>query len=188
MSNPQSSIFSERDTLFIDVVLPLALARTYTYRIPVDWNDRIQGGVRVIVQFGRTKIYSAVVKSISKEAPLQYEAKYILDIIDDRPIVNLAQFKLWDWLADYYMCSLGEVMQAALPAALKLASETKVVSSMTTEFDRSTLSDKEFMIIEALEVAGELKVNDIVKLLGQKTVFPILKQLFDKGIVLISEE
>ncbi|PUV23749.1 replication restart helicase PriA [Sphingobacterium athyrii] len=188
MSNPQSSIFSERDTLFIDVVLPLALARTYTYRIPADWNDRVQVGIRVIVQFGRNKIYSAVVKSVSKEAPLKYEAKYILDIIDDKPIVNLAQFKLWDWLADYYMCSLGEVMQAALPAALKLASETKVASSITAEFDRSTLSDKEYLIIEALEVAGELKVNDIVKLLGQKTVFPILKQLFDKGIVLISEE
>ena len=90
MSNPQSTIFSERDTLFVDVVLPLALARTYTYRIPVDWNDRVQVGVRVIVQFGRNKIYSAVVKSISQEAPKHYEAKYILDIIDEKPIVNLA--------------------------------------------------------------------------------------------------
>lgn len=188
MSDPQSTIFSERDTLFIDVVLPLALARTYTYRVPADWNDRIQVGVRVIVQFGRNKIYSAVVKSISHEAPRHYEAKYILDIIDDQPIVNLAQFKLWDWLADYYMCSLGEVMQAALPAALKLASETKVALSMAADFDRTALSDKEYLIIEALEVAGELKVSDIVKLLGQKTVFPILKQLFDKGLVLISEE
>lgn len=188
MPEPQNLFFTDRATVFVDVILPLALANTYTYRIPVEWNDKIQVGVRVMVQFGKNKIYSAIVKQITKEAPKHYEAKYILDIIDEKPIVDGAQLQLWDWISDYYMCSLGEVMQAALPSALKLASETKIASAISEDFDRSTLTDKEYLIIEALEVAGELKVNDIVKLLSQKSVFPILKAMFDKGIILISEE
>jgi len=184
-----SSLFSAgRKTCFVDVILPLSISKTYTYRIPSEWSDKIAIGMRVIVQFGRNKIYSAIVKDVTDQAPDRYEAKYVLDILDESPIVDQAQLKLWEWMSEYYMCTLGEVMQAALPAALKLASETKIVAANPGEVDKSELSDKEYMIIEALEIAGELNVNDIVKLLGQKSVFPILKQLFDKGFLLISEE
>ncbi|MBE8713630.1 replication restart helicase PriA [Sphingobacterium hungaricum] len=175
-------------TLFIEVILPLAIAKTYTYRVPQDLNSRIQVGVRVIVQFGRNKIYSAIVRSIQKEAPQKYEAKYILDVVDDQPIVLPKQLELWDWMASYYMCYLGEIMQAALPAALKMASETKIVASNNPELDRSTLSDKAFLVLDALDIAPELKVSDVMKILGQKSVFPLLKSLFDKGFILISEE
>ena len=187
MSKP-SLFHSDRKTLFVEVVLPLYISKTYTYRVPVEWNDEVAVGKRVIVQFGRNKIYAAIIYKISDEAPLRYEAKYILNVIDEEPVVDSNQLSLWQWISDYYMCYLGEVMQAALPAALKMASETKVVASAQTDLDRSLLSDKGFMVMEALDVAGELTINDIVKLLGQHSVFPLLKKLFDQGYILISEE
>ncbi|WP_437921971.1 replication restart helicase PriA [Sphingobacterium sp. LRF_L2] len=185
----ETSLFHrDRQTLFVEVVLPLYIAKTYTYRVPVEWNDQIGVGKRVIVQFGRNKIYAAIIYKVSHEAPLNYEAKYILNLIDDQPILNLKQLSLWEWISEYYMCYLGEVMQAALPAALKMASETKIVAADNEGLDRTLLSDKGYLVMEALDVAGELTVNDIVKLLGQKTVFPLLKTLFDHGFILISEE
>lgn len=187
MSN--TSIFhSDRETLFVDVILPLYIAKTYTYRVPLELNGEVSVGKRVIVQFGRNKIYAGIVHQITNEAPLRYEAKYILHVIDEDPIVNAHQLALWDWLSEYYMCYLGEVMQAALPAALKMASETKVTASEQLDLDRSLLSDKGYLVMEALDVAGELTINDIAKLLGQTTVFPLLKKLFDQGYIIISEE
>src|SRR5690606_17947314 len=177
-----------RTTLFVEVVLPLAIAKTYTYRVPAEWNNSIGVGKRVIVQFGKNKVYSAIVYRVSEQAPERYEAKYILDILDEKPVVDEVQLRLWEWISSYYLCTLGEVMQAALPAALKLASETRIIASNLDAVDRSSLSDKEFLILNALEITPELQVSDIVKLLGQKTVFPILKRLFDKGMILISEE
>lgn len=177
-----------RVTLFVEVVLPLAISKTYTYRVPGAWNDRVATGKRVIVQFGKNKVYAAVIYRVTDRSPDRYEAKYLLDVLDDFPIVETLQLQLWDWLATYYMCTLGEVMQAALPAALKLASETKIVAADMEDADRSVLSDKEYLIMDALDVSPELKVSDVMKLLGQKTVFPILKQLFDKRFILISEE
>ncbi|MGK6353033.1 replication restart helicase PriA [Parapedobacter sp. DT-150] len=176
-----------RTTRFVEVVLPLAISKTYTYRVPADWDAMVDIGKRVIVQFGKNKVYSAVIYRVTDQAPERYEAKYILDILDDVPIVGDTQLRLWDWIASYYLCTLGEVMQAALPAALKLASETRIIAADHEGVDRSSLSDKEFLILDALDIAPELKVSDIVKLLGQKTVFPILKKLFDKGLILISE-
>ena len=178
----------DRRTLFVEVVLPLAIAKTYTYRVPFELNERIEIGVRVIVQFGKNKIYSAIVKSIDQEAPAKYEAKYILDVADEEPIVNQRQLQLWDWMAAYYMCHTGDVMQAALPAALKMASETKIIAAENPDLDRSLLSDKGYMVLEALDVAGELSVNDVMKILGQKSVFPLLRSLFEHGYILISEE
>ncbi len=186
MSN--SDLFSERQTLFVEVILPLALAKSYTYRIPFELNEKVRIGVRVIVQFGKNKVYSGIVKSVSNTPPEKYEAKYVIDVVDDHAIVDEGQLKLWDWIAEYYMCHLGEVMQAALPAALKMASETKIRASENTELDRSTLSDKAYLILDALDVAGELRVADVVKILSQKTVFPLLKSLFEQGFIVISEE
>jgi len=166
----------------------LYIAKNYTYRVPLEWNDEVAVGKRVIVQFGKNKIYAAIVRKISREAPLAYEAKYILNVMDEHPVVDHRQLALWEWMADYYMCHLGEVMQAALPAVLKMASETKIAASGNPDLDRSLLSDKGFMVMDALDIAGELAISDIAKLLGQKTVFPLVKSLFDKGYILVSEE
>ncbi|MFD0794165.1 primosomal protein N' [Mucilaginibacter litoreus] len=181
-------IQSARKTLFVEVILPLAISRNYTYRIPFELNSDIAIGKRVVVQFGKSKLYTAIVSAITEAAPEKYEAKYILDILDDRPVVNQRQLVFWEWLGEYYMCNVGEVMNAALPTALKLASETKVIINRDFQYDKSQLNDKEFLIVEALDLQPELTVSDIAKLLGQKTVMPILKALFEKNIINISEE
>lgn len=177
-----------RITLFVEVVLPLAISKTYTYRVPTEWADQVEVGRRVIVQFGKNRVYSAIIYRITDRAPERYEAKYLLDVLDESPIIDPHQLRLWEWVSAYYLCTLGEVMQAAMPAALKLASETKITSGNLAEVDRSLLNDKEYLILDALDLSPELKVSDVAKLLGQKSVFPLLKRMFDKGLVLISEE
>ncbi len=177
-----------RKTLFVEVILPLAVASTFTYRVPFELNNKVEIGKRTVVQFGKSKIYTAIILSVSQNPPERYEAKYLLDIIDDQPIVNPTQLNLWHWMANYYMCHLGEVMQAALPSALKLASETRIVLNTQGDFDKSDLNDKEFVIVEALEIQKELLISDINKILGQKNVFAILRSLFDKKAIFIFEE
>src|SRR3569833_1897562 len=179
---------TDRETLFVEVILPLAISKNYTYRVPFQLNDAVAVGKRVVVQFGKSKLYTAIIASIGNQAPEKYEAKYLLDILDDRPVVTGKQLQFWQWLADYYLCNMGEVMNAALPSALKLASETKIELNKDFQVDKSALHDKEFLITEALEIQNELTVGDIVKLLGQKTVMPILKSMFEKNIINISEE
>ena len=175
-------------TYFVDVILPLAIGKTYTYRVPKQLDGSVEVGKRVVVQFGKTKIYSAIIHAIHEKAPERYEAKYILDVLDEKIVVKAEQLALWEWISDYYLCQLGEVMQAALPSALKLASETKIIAADLDTIDRNELSDKEYLILDALEISPEIKVSDIIKLLGQKTVLPILKGLLDKGVIRISEE
>ncbi|MDB5023474.1 MAG: priA [Mucilaginibacter sp.] len=179
---------TDRETLFVEVILPLAIAKNYTYRVPFELNDMVGIGKRVVVQFGKSKLYTAIISAIATQAPEKYEAKYLMEVLDDRPVVTMQQLQFWQWLAEYYMCNIGEVMNAALPSALKLASETKIALNKDFEFEKSSLHDKEYLIVEALELQPELTVGDIVKLLGQKTVMPILKSLFEKNIINISEQ
>src|SRR5690606_3460685 len=107
--------------LFAEVLLPVAVPRLFTYRVPLELNDHIRVGQRVIVQFGDRKIVPGLVHAIHQDPPKNFEAKYILEILDEFPSVNEVQLKLFQWIAEYYMCSLGEVMNAALPAGLKLS-------------------------------------------------------------------
>jgi primosomal protein N' (replication factor Y) len=179
---------TDRETLFVEVILPLAITKNYTYRVPFEMNDAVMVGKRVVVQFGKSKLYTAIIASIGNLAPEKYQAKYIIELLDDRPLVTGEQLNFWQWMAGYYMCNVGEVMNAALPSALKLASETRIMLNKGFEYDRGALHDKEFLIVEALDIQPELSVSDIIKLLGQKTVMPILKLLFEKNIIHISEE
>ncbi len=175
-------------TYFIDVILPLALPKLYTYRIPAELNDDIGVGKRVVVNFGKTKLYTALIRNIKETPPRDYEAKYILSILDKEAIVTEKQFELWDWMADYYLCSLGEIMNAALPAGLKLQSETKLVLTNNYKENSMDLDDKEFLIMEALETNYILTLDEVSRILEQKTIFPIIKALIDKGVLVIYEE
>lgn len=193
-----------RNTYFVDVILPLAVPNLYTYRVPHDWNDVIAIGKRVVVQFGKGRLYSALVRNLHETPPKQYEAKYIDSILDEFPIVNVSQFALWDWISSYYMCHIGDVMIASLPGGFRLVSETKIVinpefcnSTSENLFDLQLLpkknnqyffSEKEHLIIEALEIRKNLTISEISEILDQKTVYPILKTLLEKGVLLIHEE
>jgi len=180
--------FIERDTLFIEVILPLSIQKNYIYRIPFHLNAQVAVGKRVIVQFGKNKIYTALIKSVSYTAPLIYEAKYIIDVIDEYPVVNDLQLQFWDWMTAYYLCNEGDVMSAALPAGLKLASETIIVLREETDRETVPVTDKEAILVAALEKQRKLTIDQIAKLLGQKTVFPMIRSLTDKGIIYIAEE
>lgn len=180
--------FTERDTLFIEVILPLSLAKNYIYRVPFHLNELIAVGKRVIVQFGKNKIYTALIKSISQTAPELYQAKYIIDVIDEHPVVNAHQLQFWDWMTEYYLCNEGDVMSAALPAGLKLASETIIILQEDVNHQELVVTDKEAILIAALEKQKRLTIDQISGLLGQKTVFPIIRSLIDKEIIYIAEE
>ena len=175
------------ETQFVDVILPLPLQNRYTYRVPRNLNEQVASGKRVVVQFGRTKVYTAVIAHIHNKAPGQYEAKYIISVLDDFPIVNDIQLQLWAWMASYYMCSQGEIMNAALPAGLKLASET--ILKLNPEFngEQSILTDNQFLVWDALRINEQLTVTEVMLILNQKTVMPVIKLLIEKGAVLIDE-
>ena len=179
-----------RATYFVDVILPLSVTNLYTYRVPFEWAESIAIGKRVVVQFGKGKLYSALVRRIHEIPPKQYVAKYIDSILDDHPIVNQKQFELWEWMCSYYMCNIGDVMVAALPGGLRLSSETKVVLNQAYKEQvlKKELNDKEFLILDALEIRQVLTLNDVSDIIEQKIVYPIIKSLIEKGIVLIQEE
>jgi len=179
--------FSERETLFVEVILPLSLAINYTYRVPFELNESIAVGKRVVVQFGKHKIYTALVKTIGKQPPELYEAKYIIDVVDEHPVITENQFKFWDWITVYYLCNEGDVMAAALPTGLKLASETILV--LRDELpDELILSEKESLIVEVLHKQQRMSIDDVAILLGQKTVYPIINSLLGKEVIYIAEE
>jgi len=179
-----------RTTLFVDVILPLAVPNLYTYRVPYERNDEVAVGKRVVVQFGKGKLYSALIRNIHEIPPKQYAAKYIDAVLDEHPIVNAKQMELWEWMSQYYMCNIGDVMVAALPGGLRLASETRIIlnAEYKNQLETKELSEKEYAIIEALEVRNVLSLNDVSEIIDQKTVYPVIKVLIEKGIVLIQEE
>ncbi len=181
---------SSRLTYFVDVVLPLAVPKLYTYRVPHELNEEVLVGKRVIVQLGRTKLYAAIIHAVHETPPSNYQAKYINSILDKKPVVNEKQLQLWRWISDYYICHIGEVMSAALPEALRLASETKIVlnPAFNVTSDLSNYSEKEHLLIEALELQNTLTIKDTSEIVEQKTVYPIIKALIEKGVVLIMEE
>ncbi len=171
------------NTFFVDLLLPLSVPRLYTYRIPLILNDEISIGKRVSVQFGKSKIYAAIIKNIHNQPPKNYEAKYILDILDENPIVSSNQLKFWEWISTYYLCTLGEVMNAALPAGLKLESQTKVFLNKEITIDYEELNEPEFLVIEALEIKSELTIAEISAISGFKTVHKLLKLLLEKDLI-----
>jgi len=174
--------------MFADVILPLALPkRTYTYSLPESVVGLIQPGVRVEVQFGRSKLYSGLVERVHNQTP-DYRVKPIISVLDEVTIVSPQQLKLWDWMADYYCCTLGEVMSAALPGHLKLTSETKLVFSSTHGDDFSDLDADEYLIAEGLLIQQEITVEDARKILNKKTVFPVIQRLLNKGVLFLRED
>ena len=131
---------------FIDVIIPIPLPKLFTYSITKSESEFLNTGMRVSVPFGKSKIYTGIVFKIHDEAPTAYEAKDIHQIFDDRPIVNKKQLQLWQWIASYYMCTLGDVMRAALPSAFILESETVILKNISKTIDESMLKDAEFMV------------------------------------------
>lgn len=175
-------------TFFVDVIIPLPLDMSFTYRVPQTLNDKIKVGVRAIVPFGRSRLLAGIIERIHENPPKQVTAKYIIDIIDDEPIISEQQLNLWKWIAQYYMCSVGEVMAASMPSALRLTGETKVSIHPDFDGDISILSSNELKVIELLIHSESMHLQEIGKRLQVAKILPIIKSLVDKRIVLTDEE
>ncbi|MFH6994059.1 primosomal protein N' [Flavobacterium sp. FlaQc-48] len=173
---------------FVEVVLPLSLAKTFTYRISEAEFHFIKKGMRVAVPFGKSKIYTALVIDIHQNEPSLYDAKEIHQILDEKPIATEIQIKHWLWVATYYMCGIGDVYRGAFPSGLLLESETIVSHKPDTIVNDSELSDDEFLIYEALHHQSSLKVGEIASILNKKNIFPILQKLMAKDIIVLEEE
>lgn len=173
---------------FIDVILPIPLEKAFTYSISAAEADFLQVGMRVAVPFGKSKIYTGLVYNIHHQEPLVYEAKDIHQILDDSPIVTTTQLQHWEWIASYYLCSLGEVMRAALPSAFVLESETVVLKNNEQVINDTDLKDDEFLVYEALHHQSSLKIHDISNILEKKNVLPVIKRLLEKNAIVIEEE
>lgn len=183
-------IFSPQKAVrtFADVVLPLALPKPFTYVVPESLVGHLKFGMRVEVQFGRNRLYSGLVVALHQRSPQVKKPKPILALIDEAPILLPIQYKFWSWMAGYYGCTLGEVMHAALPAHLRLASETTITLSPLFEDDFSGLDDQEYLIAEALKIQKELSLQDVRGILQRKTVFPVIRRLMDKKIIYLKED
>lgn len=172
---------------FINVILPLNLDKTFTYSVNAEEYKFLQPGMRVTVPFGKSKIYTALVVDKHTNPPQLYEAKDISQIIDETPIVNEIQLRHWQWIASYYMCSIGEVFKSALPSGLILESET-IISSSHTETDKSEATDEEFLVLEALENKSSITISEISQILNKKNVIPIIQSLLAKGLLVMQDE
>lgn len=172
---------------FIDVILPLPLGNTFTYSVPTEWAEQISIGMRVVVPFGKKKMYTAIVCLIHSNAPTLYQAKEIIGLLDDKPILRYPQLKFWEWMSEYYQAYPGDVYQAALPAGLKLESETQV--RINAEFeDEIALTPKEQKIVDALSDGRIQSVSELNRTTDMNDTLPILKILMEKGLVEVSEE
>ena len=144
--------------------------------------------MRVAVPFGKSKIYTALVFTIHQNPPTAYEAKTIHQILDDKSVVTEMQLKHWQWIASYYMCSLGEVMRAAMPNAFILESETVISANEAILVNEKELKDDEFLIYEALQHQSSLKIGDVMSILDKKRVLPIINALVEKDVLQLQEE
>lgn len=179
----------EKTTLFVTVLLPLPLEKEYTYRIPQELNEEVETGKRVVVQFGRKKVYSGLIIDIYEEPPSDYEAKYILSILDDQPLISKIQLDFWKWIAKYYMSPLGLVMNVALPGGLKLQSESRIVLNQDqVELGMPELDPLEEIILNELYQGREPTIDEVAGLIQKKSPHKYLKSLYEKNLIFIVED
>ena len=188
MMPDQSTIsFDEGIESWAEVLLPLAIPNAYTYAIPPNLVEKAQVGCRVEVVFGKNKKYAAVIKAIVTEAPA-YPTKPLLNVLDDAPLIYPEQLGLWQWISEYYLCTEGEVMNAALPANFKLSSETILIYNDAIGDDFSHLNDEEYVVAEALLLKKQLHLTEVQQVLDATHVYPVIKKLIDKNVCFIWEE
>ena len=179
---------TERQTLFADVLLPVPMRQVFTYRVPFEFNELVRSGLRVLVPFGKNKILTGLVTNVHQNVPQNYQAKYIDTILDDYPIITGKQLAFWDWVSSYYMAPIGDVMNAALPANFKLASESKFCLHPDAPTQMPELSTRAAEIMELLEVQQQMSSKEIAERLGIKTIQPYLKKLLELKLIAGAEE
>ncbi len=172
--------------MFADIILPLNLPQMLTYGVPVEMQELLRPGMRVEVALGKNKQYSGIVEKLHNHKPEGYLVKPIRAIIDEEPVVNQKQLDFWHWIAQYYMAAPGEVMQAALPAHLKLMGETRLewVGDESLEYE---WSDAAFMASEALILRREISISELRTIVGSRHFALVLNELLEKEAIQINE-
>lgn len=187
-SSTTTTLFAKDDErkVYAEVIIPLYLPRNYTWAIPDYFKEKVRLGSRVEVEL-KNKKYSGIIKNIHHAKPEAFDPKDILNVLDEEPLVYEHQLKLWEWMSDYYMCTEGDVMQAALPSHLKLSSES--ILSYNEEFgeDFTDLNDEEYLVAEALLLKKELKLSEVQQILDASHVYPVIKGLIDKKVCIVWE-
>lgn len=172
---------------FVEVVLPLSLPKTFTYAVSETEFHFIKPGMRIVVPFGKSKLYTALAIETHQRIPQLYSAKEIYEILDEFPIVHDFQIKHWFWISEYYMCHLGDVYKAALPSSLLLESETLISAVISLDVQDAILSDDEYLIVEALQVKSAIYLKEVNDILNKKNIFPVIQKLIDKGYIKTEE-
>lgn len=171
---------------YVQILLPLKLNKEYTFSVPAQWADKLKLFIRVSVQFGKKRIYSGLITAIHDKAPeTSAEIKPLLAILDESPVVTPEQYTLWQWIAGYYQCTTGEVMAAALPAALRLSSETMLSTTCGADF----VSDDETksMLVKIVSVRGQIRYSDILRTLTDNPTGKALRELISEGVIVTGE-
>lgn len=173
---------------YIEVVLPLPLQGSFTYSLPESMRESVNVGSRVIVPFGHKKFYTGIVVGFSPVEPKEYQVKEVLHVLDPRPVLRHPQLRLWEWVAEYYLCSIGDVYRAAVPGGMKIESETRFEANPDYDLDEmATLAEREVMVAQLLQTKGKLSAKDIEKETGFANVASLMQRLVDKGAVVVSE-
>jgi len=172
---------------YAEVIIPLAVPKTYTYAVPEALRERLQPGCRVEVEFGAAKRYAGVVAGLHDASPQAFVPKPVLNLLDVDPVVHAEQLELWRWMANYYLCSPGEVMAAALPAHFKLSSETVLVFNEDYGEDFTHLDGDEYLVAEGLLLRGELRLDEVQGILDAAHVYPVVKRLIEKRVCIAWE-
>jgi primosomal protein N' (replication factor Y) len=168
--------------LFAEVIIPIATPRNFTWSVPSSLRGEVSVGKRVEVNLGNRKRYAGIIKTLHKEQPEGFHPKPILQVLDTHPIVTASQLACWTWMADYYLCSEGEIMAAALPAYFKLSSETWLRYLGDTETDLRFLDEHEFLLAEALSIKKQLRIQEVQQLLQNQKVYVSISRLCELGI------
>lgn len=172
---------------YVDVIVPLPIASQYTYSVPAELEESVQEGCRVVVSFGQKKFYTAIVNKVHYVAPENYETKDVEEVLDTSPVILPTQFRFWEWLSTYYLCTLGDVYKAAMPSGMKLESETLV--AYNEEFEATVpLPKNEQRILDLLNDDKEQCVTQLQKASGIKSILPIIKRLLEKQAIFVKED
>ena len=174
--------------MFCEVILPLHLPRTFTYRIPTDLQGQVKIGCRVAVQFGNKRIYSALVAELHNRVPRVQSVKFILELIDREAVISQENLSFWQWIADYYACYIGDIMLAGLPAAFRLKSETKLLLSPDFTGDTTGFSDKEIRILKFVAAKKNTDVDKIAAHIGDLHILPLITGLMERQVLIADEQ
>lgn len=174
--------------LYAQIVLPLNLKGSFTYKVPEELMSQIQLGMRVLVPFGGKKIYTGIVFELHDNAPDNFVAKDVISILDEKPILPEEQIRFWNWLSDYYLCNLGEIYRLAFPSSLKLESETYLKLKPGIVVDFENLDVNEMYLIQALEVRQLVNLTDIEAFIPKKEIIKTINSLIDLQYIEIDEK